>query len=176
VPDAHQLDDLRRRVREDPASLAFAQLAEEYRRAGALDEAIRTCRSGLHHHPEYLSARVTLGRALCARGSLDDAAAELRRVLAAAPENLAALRALTEVLQRHGDYDGALRLCDEAHVLAPGDTELQALTAALAASRPSTGPDTVQTSRTLALERLDAWLRVIRARQDATRRASGEGA
>jgi tetratricopeptide (TPR) repeat protein len=176
VPDAHRLDDLRRRVREDPASLAFALLAEEYRRAGALDEAIRTCRSGLHHHPEYLSARVTLGRALCARGSLDDAAAELRHVLAAAPGNLAAVKALAEVLQLRGDHESALRLCEQAHVLAPGDPELQVTTAGLATSRPSPVSDPVPTPRTLALERLDAWLRVIRERQDALRRSRGERA
>jgi Flp pilus assembly protein TadD len=176
VPDAHRLDDLRRRVGEDPASLAFAQLAEEYRRAGALDEAIGTCRSGLHHHPEYLSARVTLGRALCARGSLDDAAAELRRVLAAAPENLAAIRALAEVLQLHGDCAGALRLCEQARALAPGDPELQAMTAALAASRPVAVTDPVRTPRSRVLERLDAWLRAVRERQDALRRSRREGA
>ena len=31
-----RLEDLRRRVQQDPSSIAFAQLAEEYRRAGQL--------------------------------------------------------------------------------------------------------------------------------------------
>jgi Flp pilus assembly protein TadD len=176
VPDAHRLDDLRRRVREDPASLAFAQLAEEYRRGGALDDAIRTCRSGLHHHPEYLSARVTLGLALCARGSLDDAAAELRRVLAAAPENLAALKALADVLRLRGDSVEALRLYEQALTLAPADPDLRVMTAELAESQASQSLEPRRSASTVAVQRLEAWLRVIRERQETAARSRGEGA
>ena len=42
------------------ASIAFAQLAEEYRRAAMFQDAVDTCRAGLAIHPSYLSARVTL--------------------------------------------------------------------------------------------------------------------
>ena len=76
----------------DPASIAFAALAEEYRRAGQFDEAIATCRAGLLRHPAYLSARVTLGRALIEIGRFDEARDELEHVLRVAPENLAAIR------------------------------------------------------------------------------------
>ena len=51
---------LRRRLREDPASIAFAQLGEELRRAGRHQEAVDVCRAGLASYPAYLSARVTL--------------------------------------------------------------------------------------------------------------------
>ena len=57
-----RIEELRRRVQMDPASIAFAALAEEYRRQGRHEEAIQTCRGGLQRHPSYLSARVTLGR------------------------------------------------------------------------------------------------------------------
>ena len=63
-PADARLEQLERRVRNDPMSVAFAALAEEYRRLGRLKEAIETCRTGLARHPAYLSARVTLGRAL----------------------------------------------------------------------------------------------------------------
>ncbi|HYB95070.1 MAG TPA: tetratricopeptide repeat protein, partial [Vicinamibacterales bacterium] len=86
--DDSRLIELRRRVQADPASTAFAQLAEEYRRAGDNEEAVRVCRAGLHHHPNYLSARVTLGRALLELGQLDDAQRELDAVLTSAPDNL----------------------------------------------------------------------------------------
>ena len=72
-----RIDDLRRRVQKDPASIAFAQLAEECRRAGEYQEAVDICRAGLEIHPGYLSARVTLGRALVELGQLDEAQAEL---------------------------------------------------------------------------------------------------
>ena len=40
MSDNPRLDGLRRRVQADPASIAFAQLAEEYRRAGNYAEAL----------------------------------------------------------------------------------------------------------------------------------------
>src|SRR5687768_12820199 len=92
-----RIEDLRRRVQLDPASIAFAALAEEYRRAGRFADAIATCVVGLKRHPSYLSARVTLGRALLDAGRIDDARVELENVLRASPENLAALRGLAEI-------------------------------------------------------------------------------
>ena len=88
-----RLEELKRRVERDPATVSFAALAEEYRRLGRFAEAIETCRAGLQRHPSYTSARVTLGRALIELGDLDTAAAELEQVLRVAPENLAAIRA-----------------------------------------------------------------------------------
>src|SRR5262245_26076881 len=103
MPDNQRIDDLRRRVQKDPASIAFAQLAEELRRAGQCDEAVEICRGGLARHPGYLSARVTLGRALIELNQLDDAHSELEHVLKNAPENLAAIRGLGEIYHRRGE-------------------------------------------------------------------------
>jgi tetratricopeptide (TPR) repeat protein len=97
VSDSPRIDDLRRRVERDPTSIAFAQLAEELRRAGQMQEAVETCRTGLSTHPGYVSARVTLARALAALDRLDEAQAELERVLRSAPENLTAVRGLADI-------------------------------------------------------------------------------
>jgi tetratricopeptide (TPR) repeat protein len=102
VTDNPRVDELRRRVQQDPTSIAFAALAEEYRRAGQYEEAVEVCRNGLNRHPQYLSARVTLGRALIELNQLDEAKMELDQVLSIAPENLAATRALAEVHARLG--------------------------------------------------------------------------
>jgi tetratricopeptide (TPR) repeat protein len=108
VADSPRIEELRRRVLRDPASIAFAQLAEEHRRAGDYEETIRVCRMGLAQHPGYLSARVTLGRALIEIGRLEEAAHELEQVLRTAPDNLAATRALEDIhhslepIARHG--------------------------------------------------------------------------
>jgi hypothetical protein len=59
-----RLEELKRRVEADPASIAFASLAEEYRRAARFEEAVEASRAGLRFHPTYVSARVTLGRSL----------------------------------------------------------------------------------------------------------------
>jgi tetratricopeptide (TPR) repeat protein len=122
--DNLRIDDLRRRVERDPASIAFAQLAEEYRRAGQPRESIETCRVGLARHPGYLSARVTLGRALLELGQLDEAQHELELVLKSAPENLAALRGLAEVHHVRGSLAEALTYYRAALALARNDPDL----------------------------------------------------
>jgi tetratricopeptide (TPR) repeat protein len=103
MADTARIEELRRRVQMDPASIAFAALAEEYRRARRFDDAIATCRTGLQRHPAYLSARVTLGRSLLEIGRFDEARQELEHVLRVAPENLAAIRALAEIHHRAGE-------------------------------------------------------------------------
>jgi hypothetical protein len=100
MADNPRIEELRRRVLADPASIAFAALAEEYRRTGNYAEAIETCRVGLQRHPSYLSARVTLGRALMETAQYDEARTELELVLKSAPENLAAIRGLAEIHER----------------------------------------------------------------------------
>ena len=103
MADSPRIEELKRRVQSDPASIAFAALAEEYRRAGRFDEAIQTCITGLQRHPAYLSAHVTLGRALIEVGKYDEAREELELVLRAAPENLAAIRGLADIHHRCGE-------------------------------------------------------------------------
>jgi tetratricopeptide (TPR) repeat protein len=125
VADNQRIDDLRRRVHKDPASIAFAQLAEELRRNGDYAESVEVCRTGLAIHPGYLSARVTLGRALLELEQLDEAQAELELVLKSAPENLAALRALAETRMRQGSDSDALTSYRSALLLARNDPDLQ---------------------------------------------------
>jgi cellulose synthase operon protein C len=127
VADTSRIDELRRRVQRDPASIAFAQLAEEYRRAGRYKEAIETCEQGLAHHPGYLSARVTLGRSYLETDELESAQLELKQVLRAAPENLAALRGLAEIHHRRGELHEALAHYRTALEFAHNDPELQHL-------------------------------------------------
>jgi len=95
-----RIEELRRRIQKDPASIAFAQLAEEHRRAGQFEDAVRVCQAGLEQHPAYLSARITLGRALLEMGRYDEAASEFEYVLKAAPDNLSATRELADIEQR----------------------------------------------------------------------------
>ena len=125
MADNQRIDDFRRRVQKDPASIAFAQLAEELRRAGEHQESVDVCRAGLQIHPAYLSARVTLGRALLELNDLPDAQAELEFVLKSAPENLAAIRGLGEIHHRRGELPEALAQYRAALALARNDPDLQ---------------------------------------------------
>jgi tetratricopeptide (TPR) repeat protein len=155
--DLHRIDDLRRRVQKDPASIAFAQLAEELRRANELEEAVTVCRAGLARHPSYLSARVTLGRALLALGRIDEAEAELKAAVAGSSPNLSALRSLADIYQRRGRLEDALAQYEAALALARNDPDLQEAVAELSQKvRPK--PTRVREQRTIeALEQfLDA--------------------
>src|SRR3954462_11105434 len=116
-----RIADLRRRVQKDPASIAFAQLAEKCRRAGQVEEAVEVCRAGLAIHPGYLSARATLGRALIEMNDLDLALQELTVVLKSAPENLAAIRGGADVHHRRGTLAQALAQYRASLALARND-------------------------------------------------------
>ena len=142
MADQSRIEDFRRRVERDPASIAFAQLAEEYRRSGESAAAVDTCRAGLALHPTYLSARVTLGRALIELGSLDEGQEELELVLKSASENLAAIRGVAEVYHRRGDISRALEYFKSALALARNDPELEETVSDLARQiTPSRGAD-----------------------------------
>jgi tetratricopeptide (TPR) repeat protein len=155
--------ELRDRIRTTPAPFLYAQLAEEYRRARDVEEAVTTCRECLAKYPAYLSVRVILGRALAERGDLAAAAAEFTQVLGGAPDNLTATRDLAEVELRLGHPDRALEQFRRALALVRDDTELEgrvetlarllasgvtAETAALASTRalPSVERDTAVAS------------------------------
>jgi tetratricopeptide (TPR) repeat protein len=125
VADNARIDNLRRRIHLDPASIAFAQLAEEYRRAGDVVQAIDVCRAGLDRHPGYLSARVTLGRALMETGELARAEVEFRSVLGAAADNLAALRGLAVIHHRRGELEEALGCYERALGFAKNAPDLE---------------------------------------------------
>jgi tetratricopeptide (TPR) repeat protein len=145
MADNSRLEDLRRRVQQDPSSIAFAQLAEEYRRAGQLQEAVDVCRAGLTIHPGYLSARVTLGRALIELQQLEDAQVELERVLKSAAENLAAIRGLAEIHHRRGSLAEALAQYRAALALARNDPDLEQTVSDLAARLEPVTPEPDET-------------------------------
>jgi tetratricopeptide repeat protein len=121
-----RIDDLRRRLEKDPGSRLFAQLAEELRKDGDLEEAINVCREGLKRQPAYPSARMTLGRALFDTGDLAAARTEFETVLKGAPDNILASRLLAEALEGLGDLPGAAKQYKTTLALAPGDKQVQA--------------------------------------------------
>jgi tetratricopeptide (TPR) repeat protein len=156
VADSQRIEDLRRRILKDPASIAFAQLAEEHRRAGQFEEAVHVSRAGLAQHPAYLSARITLGRALLEMGRYDEAAAEFEYVLKAAPDNLTAVRELADIQQRRGVAVAAAET-ENTHpqpVSAPPD-----VAPAIAEDPPASAVNPV-------VAELEAWLAVLAEERD----------
>jgi len=125
VADDARIEALRKRLQKDPGSIAFAQLAEEYRRVGRFQESIDVCRAGLARHPGYLSARVTLGRALLEVGDVESAQRELTDVLRVAPDNLSAIRGIGEVHRRKGEVPEALEQFRSAFEMASPDPSIE---------------------------------------------------
>ena len=155
MADNPRIEELRRRVQADPASIAFAALAEEYRRAGRYKEAIETCRTGLQRHPSYLSARVTLGRSLVQIAQFDEAREVLEHVLRAAPENLAAIRALAEIHERQGETPEALEQYRVALNMATQEAEAAASSPQPPTPPPPVPPTVVQAKVTASVATLD---------------------
>ncbi len=120
-----RIDELRRRLERDPGSRLFAQLAEEYRKAGNHADAIRVARTGLAQHPSYPSARLTLGRALLDSGDAAGARGELETALKEAPDNILASRFLGQALEALGELDPALEQLQKTLKMAPGDRQLE---------------------------------------------------
>jgi len=140
MPDSARIAELRRRVQVDPASIAFAALAEEYRRAGRFEDAVATCETGLLRHPAYLSARVTLGRALIELGRNEEAEHELEQVLRIAPENLAAIRGLAEIHKRRGNIPEEYVASQESSAEASPAASTEVMTASIETAPPDPEP------------------------------------
>jgi hypothetical protein len=129
-----KIEELRRKLEKEPTPRAFGALAEELRKAGEFEEAIRISREGVEKSPAYPTLRVTLGRALLEHGDLEAARQELQTVLQAVPDNILAERYLGETLEGLGDRAGARRQYLKALALAPGDAQLVARLRSLSGS------------------------------------------
>ena len=164
MSDESRIEALRKRLQKDPGSIAFAQLAEEYRRAGRFHDSIDVCRAGLARHPGYLSARVTLGRALLEIGDIGSAQHELNDVLRVAPDNLSAIRGIAEVHRKKGEIPEALEQFRSAFEMASPDPSVEqvvrdlrrdaaAETAPVSRSGAATGPAGVESAQAAASTR-----------------------
>ena len=121
-----RLEDLKTRWERDPASRAFLPLAEEYRRLGRLAESEKVCREGLQRHPNYHSARVSLGRTLLEMDRLEESSSEFRAVLESEPQNLLAGRLLAGIYRNQGRWSEALETFRRLQSFYPDDAEVRA--------------------------------------------------
>jgi tetratricopeptide (TPR) repeat protein len=121
------LYDYLRRYQQDPTSRVFAPLAEAYRKAGMLDQAVEIAREGLRVHPNFLGGRVALARALFDQKKYEEVVAELARVIEDAPDNLVAQRLLADSYLVLGKVPEALSCLKMLLYFNPGEKETAAL-------------------------------------------------
>ena len=115
------------RLAKDPASLGFALLADLYRKAGRVDEAVLTCREGLGRHPHYATARLILAKALVSRQDFTEALSEIETILRVNPKDVQCHRLAAEVYRRLGRLDDAVQHLERAATLDPADRESHTL-------------------------------------------------
>lgn len=122
-----KIEELRFRIKTDPKSRLFFPLAEELRKVAAYSEAESVLRTGLEHHPTYLSAWVSLGRVLRDQKNEPGAIDALTRALQLDPGNVVAARLLADSYLAHGEKLEALKKYKLVHALMPSDEELEGL-------------------------------------------------
>ncbi len=116
---------------------AHAQLADEYRSAGATEEAIAQYRRALELRPHYADIRLALARALLESQRYAEAAEALDHVLAVRPglADAMLLRGLAAYFQ--GELTTAKRLWDETAAAHPEDTRVEVYRSLV--TRPAAG-------------------------------------
>src|SRR3954463_4792409 len=85
-----------KKYQDDPSSRVFAPLAEAYRKAGLVNEAIEIAREGLKMHPRFMGGRVALARALFDKKQYQEVVEELSPIVQDIPDNLVAQKLLAE--------------------------------------------------------------------------------
>lgn len=118
-----EIEKLERRVQENPQGRFFASLADAYRKDGQVPRALEVLKTGLMIHPDYVSARVVLGRCLLDQG--DDAGAEaaFTRVTELDGESVIALKALADISERRGDFAASAQWARTLLTVDPGSDE-----------------------------------------------------
>ena len=101
-----RIDELRKKFEENPRRY-FAPLANEYRKAGDVDQAISICREYLPQQPGHMSGHIVFGQALYEARQFEEAKTVFETALSLDPENLIALRHLGDIALIIGDTDSA---------------------------------------------------------------------
>jgi tetratricopeptide (TPR) repeat protein len=121
------------RLMRDPTSLAFAPLADAYRKVGRTREAINLCREGLARFQHYTTARLILAKAHLDDGNPDAALAELGVILEASPRDVQAHRMAAEIHRKAGRWEEARQYLERVVKLDAADRESRLLLEALGA-------------------------------------------
>ncbi len=116
-----RVEVLRRRLAEDPRSLAFVSLAEELNRVRDFHEAAAVAQHGLLNHPDSVAGRLALAVAEAERNNIKEALEQIKRALIIDQENPQALALMGQILLKRGLAKRAVQFLSHAVKLAPSD-------------------------------------------------------
>lgn len=126
MANSARIDELRQKFDENPRRY-FAPLANEYRKAGDLEQAIFICQEYLPQQPGHMSGHIVYGQALYESGRYDDAKGVFETALSLDPENLIALRHLGDIARQDDDVAMARAWYQRALEVDPRNDEILAL-------------------------------------------------
>lgn len=109
------------RLKQEPSSYCFAPLTEVYLRAGLLDDALATARTGVARHSGYVAGQMALARVCHQKGLLEECRKALEVVTEAVPENVEAQRMLAQLYREAGQDRAAARSLQTLLEFSPAD-------------------------------------------------------
>jgi tetratricopeptide (TPR) repeat protein len=120
-----EIEQLEGRYAEHPQGLAFAQLADAYRRAREFGKAEGLILHGLKNHPNYISGYNVLGRVYIDSERYSDAHEQFSKVLELDPQNMIAMKALGDLAVRGGRLEDARSWFERILQVDPRNEEVQ---------------------------------------------------
>ncbi|MCX7022923.1 MAG: tetratricopeptide repeat protein [bacterium] len=91
----------------DPDSLAFVPLADAYRKSGLFEEAFAVLKRGMGRRPEYIPAKIVLGKCYLDLGNYPKAETTFEDILRLDRDNLVALSSMANVRLHQRRYGEA---------------------------------------------------------------------
>lgn len=119
-----RIDELRKKFDDNPRRY-FAPLANEYRKAGDIEQAIAICREHLPQQPGHMSGHIVFGQALFESSQFEEARSVFETALSLDPENLIALRHLGDIALELGTLDAARGWYERVLEADPRNEEIQ---------------------------------------------------
>ncbi len=121
---ASEIEWLRRKVSENPASMLHARLAERYLRMRELDRAVEHAERSVVLFPHYTTARFVLAKCYYEREQFDLANKNLKELLAVDSHHPTALKLAVEISRRLGDIARLKQLLRRLYEIDPLNREV----------------------------------------------------
>jgi tetratricopeptide (TPR) repeat protein len=137
---AEDIRALSAQLARDPASLAYAELAEALRRRGQREEAERVAMNGLSRHPKHADGYDCLARVYADRGELGKARLAWERALEIEPEHVGALKGIGFLFYRQGDVKRARDALEHALAANPADDSVRRALASMSGTAAMPAP------------------------------------
>ncbi len=122
-----EVEKLSAKLEKEPNSKVFLNLAEEYYKAGMLDEALMILDPGLKIHPTFIGAKVLLGRVYSDQKRKKEAREAFEQVIKINGDNIVANKNLSLIYFEEKAFSEAEKCCNQILFFNSKDADAQAL-------------------------------------------------